>query len=389
MFVVPCDSHEIQLFLKDVFQISWWRNLIHKAQLVVRTFRTSHKEYQVLQEIQVAILGKRIALILHCITRWGTQVRLLNALYRSCLTIQEYSQQSNPQIDKNKKADQRILPILRDSKFWQDVTTARRILTPIHEIQYLSEADNYPLYRVLDNWMLIKQSLMKSATEYGTVDYQLSFIVETLWDQRYLTQITELHVIATLLIPRNYATTSVGQTSKIAFEDFMTRFFQQYASPNQLINCMRDFWAFRARKNAFFSHEASVWTYIEDPVVFWETAAKFTPVLGDLAGRLMQVPGNSVPGERAWSIQNLILIKTRNEIKDVNMNRLLYIYINERVLNRPPNSHKKKLPYTHGILISDEELAELKDLMLRSDDVEEEFDYVNMDGEDNYEVAEE
>ena len=117
MFVVPCDSHEIQLFLKDVFQISWWRNLIHKAQLVVRTFRTSHKEYQVLQEIQVAILGKRIALILHCITRWGTQVRLLNALYRSCLTIQEYSQQSNPQIDKNKKADQRILPILRDSKF--------------------------------------------------------------------------------------------------------------------------------------------------------------------------------------------------------------------------------------------------------------------------------
>ena len=71
------------------------------------------------------------------------------------------------------------------------------------------------------------------------------------------------------------------------------------------------------------------------------------------------------------------------------MNRLLYIYINERVLNRPPNSHKKKLPYTHGILISDEELAELKDLMLRSDDVEEEFDYVNMDGEDNYEVAEE
>ena len=232
--------------------------------------------------------------------------------------------------------------------------------------------------------MLIKQSLMKSAPEYGTADCQLPFIVHTLWDQRFLTQVTELHVIAALLIPRNYAVTSIGQTPEAAFGGFMTRFFQQYTPPEQLTNCMRDFWAFRARKNAFFPHEASVWTFIEDPVVFWETAAKFAPVLGELAGRLMQVPGNSVPGERAWSIQNLVLTKTQNGIKDINVDRLLFIYMNERILNRPAEPHKKKLPYTHGILLPDEELAELEDLMLRTGTVDEDFDYVNMDGEENY-----
>ena len=28
----------------------------------------------------------------------------------------------------------------------------------------------------------------------------------------------------------------------------------------------------------------------------------------------MQVPGNSVPGERAWSIMNLVLMKNRSSI---------------------------------------------------------------------------
>ena len=169
-------------------------------------------------------------------------------------------------------------------------------------------------------------------------------------------------MIAALLIPRNYAVTSMGQTLEAAFGSFMTRFFQQYSLPEQLTNCMQDFWAFWARKDAFFPPEASVWTFVEDPVVFWETAAKFASILGELAGRLMQVPGNSVLGERAWSIQNLILTKTRNGIKDINVNRLLFIYMNKRILNRPVEAeqHKKKLPYTHGILIPDEELAELE-----------------------------
>ena len=50
---------------------------------------------------------------------------------------------------------------------------------------------------------------------------------------------------------------------------------------------------------------------------------------------------------------------------------------------------REKISCTHGILLPNKELAELKNLMLRSDDVEEESDYLSMDGEDNYEVTEE
>ncbi|MCJ1349585.1 hypothetical protein MMC31_007826 [Peltigera leucophlebia] len=89
----------------------------------------------------------------------------------------------------------------------------------------------------------------------------------------------------------------------------------------------------------------------------------------------MEVPGNSVPGERAWSIKNLILTKTRNGIKEVNLNRLIYLHINERILNRPVGntSTKKKLQYTHGLEIQEEDMVNLEELMLREED--------GMDGE--------
>ena len=260
-----------------------------------------------------------------------------------------------------------MLPIIRDPFFWKDVVTATRILTPIHEIQYLSEADNYPLHRVINNWMLIKQSLMKSATEHGTDQCHLSHIVNKVWDDRYLTQITTLHVVAGLLVPENHAVKSMGQSSEATFGLIMTEFFKRYAPADQVTTCMRDFWVFRNQTGAFFPHENSVWTHMNDLVTFWDTVAFYCPALSALASRLMQVPGNSVPGERAWSIQNLILSKTRNGLKHINLDRLLFIYINERILGRPIGPSNKKLPYTHGVLASDEELAELEDLMLQND----------------------
>ena len=67
----------------------------------------------------------------------------------------------------------------------------------------------------------------------------------------------------------------------------------------------------------------------------------------------------------ARAIQNLILTK-RNEIKDVNLDLLLFIYITERILKRSTEADKKKLSCTDNFLATDEELAELEDLTLRS-----------------------
>ena len=59
----------------------------------------------------------------------------------------------------------------------------------------------------------------------------------------------------------------------------------------------------------------------------------------------------------------------------MNLDRLIYLYINERILNRPVGntSTKKKLQYTHGLEIKEEDRVNLEELMLREED--------GMDGE--------
>lgn len=356
-----------------------------KAQRIVRSFRAAHKEYSLLRDFQIEMLGKPVALILHCITRWGSQMGMLNSVLANQRVLERYSQQAHPQIDTNKKKRQtHVLPILQDPIFWQDAARIQRILKPIHEIQYLSEADNYPLYRVLDNWMQIKASMMNLSQERGMEHANLPHIVNTIWDERYLTQITELHVAAYLLNPTNHARTAAGQSPITAFSSIMLWFFREYAPGHEAV-CMQGFWAFREQRDGFFPHSnGSIWDLANDLVTFWDTAVPFAPVLATLAVRLMQVPGNSVPGERAWSIMNLILTKRRNSLSNINVDRLIYIYMNERVLNRPVGSRDRKLPYTHGITLTDEEMAALEDLMMANTDPEDvSYSESDNDGEED------
>ena len=60
----------------------------------------------------------------------------------------------------------------------------------------------------------------------------------------------------------------------------------------------------------------------------------------------------------------MVYSESRNGLKHINLDCLLFIYINERILKRPSGPSNKKLLYTHSILTSDEELAALEDLML-------------------------
>lgn len=61
---------------------------------------------------------------------------------------------------------------------------------------------------------------------------------------------------------------------------------------------------------------------------------------------------------------NLIKTKFKNQLSNVNVNKLTYIYINERTLNRPRDL-KKKLRYTQNIEINEEKLCDLKDRLLQ------------------------
>ncbi|KAL9074854.1 MAG: hypothetical protein Q9161_001992 [Pseudevernia consocians] len=112
-----------------------------------------------------------------------------------------------------------------------------------------------------------------------------------------------------------------------------------------------------------------------------QTASKLQRILPAAVG--VQVPGNYQPsGERASSVMNLILTKTRNSIGSINVDRLIYIYINQRILNRPIGPSTRKLPDTHGVTVTDEKLTEVKDITMVNEDVN---DIQYLDAEDENE----
>ncbi len=69
IFCAPCNSHGIQLLIKDILSIKWYSGVIRRAQLIVKFFRTANEQYNVLRDLQMTTYREHQSSILHCITR--------------------------------------------------------------------------------------------------------------------------------------------------------------------------------------------------------------------------------------------------------------------------------------------------------------------------------
>jgi hypothetical protein len=86
--------------------------------------------------------------------------------------------------------------------------------------------------------------------------------------------------------------------------------------------------------------------------------AEFAPHISRIALRLFRTPCNSVPSERSFSIQNIIHDKKRNRLLPEKTNKLMYIYMNRRVLDR------RQGQIVRWEQLNEEQLLELEDELL-------------------------
>ncbi len=69
IFCVLCNSHSIQLLIKDILSIKWYSGVIRQVHLIVKTFRSANRESNVLRDLQMTTYREYRSLILHCITK--------------------------------------------------------------------------------------------------------------------------------------------------------------------------------------------------------------------------------------------------------------------------------------------------------------------------------
>lgn len=145
----------------------------------------------------------------------------------------------------------------------------------------------------------------------------------------------------------------------------MIEFFEQYAGSSGYqgaLSAMKEWLDFKSQLNGF-EPNASYWGAISDPDLFWALAEEIAPHVSSLARRVLKIPGNSVLAERDWSILNLIKNKTRNSLKNIKVDKLMYIYMNQRTLNRPRDL-KRRLCFTQEVEFDEDELIEMEDRLL-------------------------
>ena len=110
----------------------------------------------------------------------------------------------------------------------------------------------------------------------------------------------------------------------------------RWLSHHKVVNmtkALQEFDDFRERRGPF-AKEAVIWQAREKISLFWKFAMHEAPHLAPLALRLAHTPATTVPAERSFSNLKIIHTIIRNRLSKPRVKKLLYIYMNSRVLER-------------------------------------------------------
>ena len=326
-FFIPCDSHGIQLLIKDVLTSktlnTWLSTTFKKAQKVVAFFSNAKKQLAFLREHQKRLYGHFKSFVIAGETRWGTQYNMLSSVMRSKDALRDYSD------DHRAGCTPQIKDTLQESNFWSELDDLMRLLKPVHDFQVESEGSSSHMGLVYARWRRIIAHFSKQReVEFRT---QLLALAQKRMDK----QVMNLHTLAFLLNPhylKLYEMTAEMQDQALDAlrENVADKDYQQ---------AQADTLNFRAQRG-HFAASATAWRGFKDstpPVLFRQLSHVNARLLSDLAMRLFETLANSVLSERAFSAKNLTATKKRNHLSVEKLKKLCYIYMNSRTLAHPHN----------------------------------------------------
>ena len=185
---VPCDSHGLQLLMKHISELSWFKDVFKRAQHVVSYFHKAEKQLALLREEQVAMYnGKTYALTLSVITRWGTQYRLIHSLLQSKDALRRYGTRDDldyEKSDEGKGSHSKMIESITNRNFWYDLEDLIEIYKPFHDCQIMSESGDVYFSYFIKRWKTIELYLQSL---HNCVGFQQSHKVDNIFLSRQTT----------------------------------------------------------------------------------------------------------------------------------------------------------------------------------------------------------
>lgn len=325
IFTIPCESHGLQLLVKDVLEHEPFFEIISNAQKIATHFKKSKLQLAILREHQQELYGRQYAFCLAVITRWGTQERLIASVYKSKEALKAFIQDSRVRDMVNGS----LRNLLLDNTFWSRLEEFRPFLACISKPQQQSEKDSAHIGQVRARWRTITADLHHILENSATLSINPSFDLEYICGERETTQSVPLHLLADFLNP-SYAGPLPTESEWGTLIQLLERFENLHLRPGQSRLQLANY----IHRTTPFSLTNPAWTHSGNPLAFWAELRFWAPELGALAMRIFSTPATSVPSERAFSTQNIIHDKKRSTLSQSSTNMLSYIHVNRRLLDR-------------------------------------------------------
>jgi hypothetical protein len=158
---------------------------------------------------------------------------------------------------------------------------------------------------------------------------QLKDFIETKFKERRKLQLRPIHTMALFLLPENRS----RDMSSALDSMIMAFLWKQCKDDDDQKMVHKSFYAFRHKRDGF--DMSSAWIHKDDPISFWQTFLSIPQhqELARIAVTIFETPANSVASERAFSCMGLITTAIRNRLKAERSTKLVYIHMNQRVLD--------------------------------------------------------
>ena len=302
-FFVPCDSHGLQLLVKDILGIGYWREIMKHANTIAVYFKRAKRALGILREIMDEI-HERSSFTLAVITRWGSHYGVVRGLLRAAKPLRQFGlnneaatlKASTAEVSKMAKVTRRLL---NSGAFWSQLEQLEQLLRPIHRAQIQSEADGSTISLVIDRWQFLRTEIVAVCDAYQHDNTTLLAAFE----KRFERQTSPIHWAAKSLVPSNAGCVLKFPPNKKREAEI---FFREHCNPDEWPRLIADLRHFHERDGPFSSSQSDLWDLKERPKDFWFAVSDVAPTLYSMARRLISTPANSVPSERSFSAMNYI-----------------------------------------------------------------------------------
>lgn len=272
---VPCDSHGLQLVMKDLLwpskdqskeQIttkmsSFWRDFPCE---LVTYFSSAPKELAYVRDAMRAVSGKISALISTVKTRWGTQARSIKSVINNKVALQAYA--NNPAAAPTWK------PKLLDEVNWQMLNCLYSTIYPIHEHQKMSESNRATLDKVYPRWMKINEHMQeKRLPQAGPFSSDIDEYCKRAgiggWSHRMGRQLRPLHLTAYVLNPAYYKDKLLP-----SFQELLEDFIEERCGTAGI----EQYYEYRTRSGRFNAEKRCWKSFADKPKLFWMSSVSCT-----------------------------------------------------------------------------------------------------------------